>query len=518
MTTFAALPIDILLYIFELVSRRPENSLNVAHEPWSLGRVCREWRATLLSTSALWSTVIVTEEAMARGGITNTDILKEYLARSQSHALHIGLHETDRPSGAGSEGEHDPVEDIEPTYEKDKQGQENDTGEIFHAHLLLLLAECHRWKICEMLANRPTYIELSRTTTFDGRNYPLLEEFYLKTSGQSMWAADIRVHSKVVKRMMTAPRLRSLDARDAYLLLCPGNNTTITHLGTRVCNFDEISKLQSYQSLTELHIICDWPYRLSPAFKPITLPNVRKLSSGNSPVLQYLILPNLTTLTLREFERCAPHNLMKFLDHSQCRLDVLSLLSAKLLASVDLTSHHFRSVHRLSVPMGYPHVLECLSYLEDKETLPNLGIVSIMSNPKTGPVFHTSPNFIQPDLPDDLEEQGFGEAYTEERLALMAQRDADPKLLRGSTMNFLKKRFRGGGSLKLVRLCCDVGDLHALLDAGLRELKSEGLLVMLDQLNSNHDGWMWWRGPYWFTHDNYLPSLSMKSEEIILPS
>ncbi|KAF9020836.1 hypothetical protein BDZ89DRAFT_1164062 [Hymenopellis radicata] len=74
-----SLPNDVLLYIFMLAASEPTDSTNILSPPWSLSHVCGLWRTIALSSSPLWSTLIIDcSDHVPRSRY----IIKAYLSRS----------------------------------------------------------------------------------------------------------------------------------------------------------------------------------------------------------------------------------------------------------------------------------------------------------------------------------------------------------------------------------------------------------------------------------------------------
>ncbi|KAF8991854.1 hypothetical protein BDZ89DRAFT_1086469 [Hymenopellis radicata] len=298
----------------------------------------------------------------------------------------------------------------------------------------LVAQQSYRWRVIELVA----YSDIDIADRLQGK-LPLLEEFYLKKSfGQG-----------------AGPKLRKADFRDSQIMEVPNESIPITHLGVTMNTLMDVGYLRSYASLVELHLDCYQEPLVSPI--RITLPTIEMLGVRHSIILDALTLPKLGTLTVRD---CTPKSceiLEKFLERSRCRLTVLSLLEGELLAKVDLTRPAFRHVIRVTLPI--PEMARTtMSKLSTPGVLPSLQIVTAMVS----------------DVQFDTE--GERELEAAEFIA------------------FLKRR----EGLKLLRMYCSDPDFAALQDVGLRELEAAGLAVTLDNFNSNHDEWKWWKGPYWF--------------------
>ncbi|KAF8900204.1 hypothetical protein CPB85DRAFT_1256761 [Mucidula mucida] len=312
----------------------------------------------------------------------------------------------------------------------------------------LVTQQSYRWRVIELVA----YSDINIADRLKGK-LPLLEEFYLKKPfGQGTGLHD----QELIRTFLEAPKLRKADFRDSQIMEAPnGAVVPITHLGVTMNSITEIEYLRSYASLVELHLDCYQEPLVSPIC--ITLPTIEMLGVRHSIILDALTLPNLGTLTVRD---CTPQSceiLENFLERSRCHLTVLSLLEGELLAKVDLTQPAFRHVIRVTLPI--PEMARItMSKLSSPGVLPSLQIVTAMVS----------------DVQFGLE--GEHELEATEFIAFL--------------------RHRAG--LKLLRMYCSDPDFLALQDAGLRELEAAGLAVTLDNFNSNHDEWKWWKGPYWF--------------------
>ncbi|KAF8911236.1 hypothetical protein CPB85DRAFT_1304372 [Mucidula mucida] len=428
------LPTEIWLHIFEMVSRRPSDSLNTNSAPWTLGHICSTWRHLVLSNTSLWSTLIITTEPHFAG-----QILIEHLRRSAEHPLRIGIQV--------------PLPVIDPNDSDSDDEVQLVVDQLRFRRLIdLLVHESRRWHTVELEVYSFAVTDLDLAARLRGK-LPLLEEFYLKKPPYDPLAPD----QNLVRTFLQAPNLHKADFRDNRLFEAP-SAAHITHLSTTLNVPSDVQYLSSYAHITELHLRS---YHRKPVSTPIILPMIKKFSARLSIILDVLTLPNLETLTVRDCSSKSRESLEKFLERSRCQLKVLSILKGQLLAELDLRGPAFRYVNRLTLPVPQ-NTLETMAKMSDPAVLPSLEVVTLMIK----------------DAQFSEEVESVEEGARELKMELIA---------------FLGKR-----RMKLLRLYCGDNDFAALQNAGLRELGEAGLAVELDHFNSNHDEWKWWKGPHWF--------------------
>ncbi|KAF9021398.1 hypothetical protein BDZ89DRAFT_1071510, partial [Hymenopellis radicata] len=344
------LPPEIWLHIFEMVSRRPSNSLDTKSAPWTLGHICAPWRHLVLTNTALWSSLIITAEPLSA-----TRILIEHLRRSAQHPLRIGIQV---PLPVDNSDDSDSDDDVHIVVDQLR----------FQLLLEILVEESHRWHTVELEVYSFAVTELDLAARLLGR-LPLLEEFYLKKPPYDPNTPD----QNLVRTFLQAPNLRKADFRDNRLFEAPGA-AHITHLSTTMNAPADVQYLSSYAHLTELHLRS---FHRKPSSTPVVLPMIKKFSTRHSVILDVLTLPNLETLTLRDCASTSCESLEKFLERSRCQLTVLSLLKGQLLADLDLTRPAFRSVNRITLPVPQK-TLETMAKLSDPAVLPSLDVLTVM--------------------------------------------------------------------------------------------------------------------------------------------
>lgn len=318
-----------------------------------------------------------------------------------------------------------------------------------------LVRQSSRWCIVELDVHSSLLDSLYFCRRMRGR-LPLLEEFYLKNQH---FSSLVTAESDVAQTFLCAPMLRKADFRESRFLPSPVKHMPITHLGCTLHDLAEIHYLKSYPFITELHLDC-WNWTETQQ-SPIVLSTIEKLGVRYSTILSALTLPALHTLTVRDHTAESCRILGEFIKRSACTLTVLSLLSGTLLDEVDLTDRAFRQVNRVTLPVPV-RASETMRKLSNSAVLPSLKVLTVMVD---------KVQFA------DVE-SGTNSVTKEEFIAFLGQRQG----------------------LRLLRLYCSDLDFTALQDAGLRELENGGLKVTLDNFNSNHDEWKWWKGPYWFPH------------------
>ncbi|KIY65804.1 hypothetical protein CYLTODRAFT_492000 [Cylindrobasidium torrendii FP15055 ss-10] len=411
------LPVEIVLQIFETVAARPKNTLDTHAAPWTLAQVCSAWRKSALGLSTLWSTIIL--EAQHTAGTRPAAILKEYLRRSGGHPLFIGV--------------------------KSTAHVDNDS---FVALLDILIRQSRRWKVIEISAGISTLESIPHKLAL-----PILEEFCIKSNTHAVTDETMFMHTDVARTFLRAPTLRMIDYRDGALTPAPGQTSSATHLGCRLPTLTQIVHLETYPSITELHLFCA---DTMGDVDPVVLPCLERLSVLESHTLRALICPSLSTLAVRQRADDSPQDISQFLTQSRCSLRVLSLLDGALLAQVDLSHTALDRVARLALPVPASTLA----------TAARLCSLNILPNLRTITVFVSKEQFQHPEICD-------------------------------AVATLLEFRHARAG-LRRVRLYCTPIDQRRLMVAGLAELQNDGLEVVMDTYNSVHDDWTWWKGPYWF--------------------
>ena len=107
------------------------------------------------------------------------------------------------------------------------------------------------------------------------------------------------------------------------------------------------------------------------------MPTVEQLAVKTSRILNFLTLPNLATLAIREQHQSARHNLTAFMERSDCSLRVLSLLSGQLLSWAGLSGKPYPLVERTTLTV--PQLIEAsMGNLSGPSILPSLRTITVM--------------------------------------------------------------------------------------------------------------------------------------------
>ncbi|KAF8909937.1 hypothetical protein CPB85DRAFT_698894 [Mucidula mucida] len=345
----AGLPTEIVLDIFEILCQHPRNSLDTQSPPWILGRVCSSWRTLVLSTSSLWSSLIVTPpDSPAQSTV---DALREHLHRSRDHPLRIGV---------SIRGVQDRA--------------------VLRNILDLLVQHSRRWKVMEMNLTTDGYLsvtdtELDLKSRVRGR-LPLLEEFYMKR--QSPFRSSVvQVEHRFTDTLLRAPNLQKADFPLTSFKAAPAEGTTLTHVGARLASLRDVHHISSYKFVTEIHLSCNQDVVRDTAASPVVLPQVIKLGVRHSSILTALTLPSLEILAVRDSTPDSCDIIEQFMGRSMCTLKVLSLLKGELLSKIDITHAAFNRVNGITVPIP-SETRQSIAKLSAENVLPALRFITFI--------------------------------------------------------------------------------------------------------------------------------------------
>ncbi|KAK0506612.1 hypothetical protein EDD18DRAFT_1124188 [Armillaria luteobubalina] len=84
------LPFELLASIFIMLSHEMLSHLDRNSAPWTVTKVCRQWRNVCINSPKAWSILNLTDEIR---NIRNAlALLRVFLDRSQSSNLHVSVH------------------------------------------------------------------------------------------------------------------------------------------------------------------------------------------------------------------------------------------------------------------------------------------------------------------------------------------------------------------------------------------------------------------------------------------
>ncbi|THU77203.1 hypothetical protein K435DRAFT_878147 [Dendrothele bispora CBS 962.96] len=304
------IPREVLMEIFrhfvgfdeeKLEQERPPKSLDTKQGPWVIGKVCKEWRATINTESSLWRFVGMDLDSLSR--ISKKELSRlEYLLitqlnRSKFQPLHLYL----------------TMEQAEPSFD--------------HPILACLLSHCSRWT---SLRIRAPYRVFQSTFSFISGNLFSLKLLMLAVVGQShQWqlselppdlsiafpnraCALETVHvftPSIVKFVLPWSTVKNIIFRDRAESPEGIEDILRNACSLRACEIDYSysEPLPQHLSLATLSVLC-------------------LHGSGTHHLFDSLTLPNLRALSIRvPFLHGWIDHFQSFVQRSECNLDTLSL-------------------------------------------------------------------------------------------------------------------------------------------------------------------------------------------------
>ncbi|KAF8919010.1 hypothetical protein CPB85DRAFT_1430162 [Mucidula mucida] len=272
-------------------------------------RVCGLWRDIVLSTSILWSTVVLDLDYNSH----SPRILTEYLRRSGSHPLYIG-----------ATFEHECLSQCcLPAYGR----------EVFN----VLTQASHRWRVVELrIADQLLEPLMSVAGTLEQ-----LEEFYLspvaafneRDDNEAVFfnAGDVEKVSPM-KMLLHLPSLRRADFRgfcmdEATTLL---GASSLTHYAFELSDYLKVDCIRQYPLLDECYVhiaFADSFDSVRNSAEPIRHDNIRYLSTNTSQVLQFLDLPALDNVCfdVMSSDDLRVADVAEFLHRSKCVLSSFNI-------------------------------------------------------------------------------------------------------------------------------------------------------------------------------------------------
>ncbi|KAK0486392.1 hypothetical protein IW261DRAFT_1455267 [Armillaria novae-zelandiae] len=281
------LPLELMFEIFTLTIERPFNVFTGG--PWSLGRVCRDWRRIAWSCPALWTSFYVPRLSFSKEK-ASIALVNGVLQRSGCADLTFAV----------------------------------DFDYLCGSHKLLvdcLLPHISRWKSASFVHTRPDAI----VSSFSERAHPQPFQLVSLSLGfaEPTYLDSVTDACNVFRE---APRLRTLRLSVPHQFLWPRCIqlpwAQLTHLVLDLRNpgvvrkcVDTLALCPSIEVFEDQNTDTDWS---SADTDIVTLPAIRSLHLRSSCILEYLTCPSLDDLTL-------PSNVMN--EQTSTALEMMQLRS-----------------------------------------------------------------------------------------------------------------------------------------------------------------------------------------------
>ncbi|KAK0221293.1 hypothetical protein IW262DRAFT_890077 [Armillaria fumosa] len=301
------------------------NPFEIRAGPWYLGQVCSSWRDAIRSLCPeIWSTLKITypdKHSEKEGSMISSPkkdivaLLDQALERSQNRRLDFYF----RCWGFDNEDSDNPVE------------EPKELSQCFDR----LLTHSKRWGSVE-LALVPSF--LSRLSLVRGR-VDRVEDVYLTCLPNPMHG--------IIDAFEIAPKLKTLDllgVHDIADISFPGENLIVFSHGTPLPVHDTVPKyleiISSVPNLLEFshyHYSSAVPESPSVSHPQIVHQSLQTLSTSLGALIDSLVLPGLTRMTLASVKSCdngimcprdALSHLHNLIVRSQCSLTTLILVDA----------------------------------------------------------------------------------------------------------------------------------------------------------------------------------------------
>ncbi len=452
------LPQELLTTIFYYASFDVTDSLDYKSGcPWVLGRVCGLWRDIVLSTSILWSTVVLDLDYNSH----SPRVLTEYLRRSGSHPLYIG-----------ATFEHECLSQCcLPAYGR----------EVFN----VLTQASHRWRVVELrIADQLLEPLMSVAGTLEQ-----LEEFYLspvaafneRDDNEAVFfnAGDVEKVSPM-KMLLHLPSLRRADFRgfcmdEATTLL---GASSLTHYAFELSDYLKVDCIRQYPLLDECYVhiaFADSFDSVRNSAEPIRHDNIRYLSTNTSQVLQFLDLPALDNVCfdVMSSDDLRVADVAEFLHRSKC-----------VLSSFNIWMHYDSEDQSLCtdvVGLSEIQSARSLNITFDGHYC-DAGICRRLSEPGVMPEMRL---FI---LGVGVPLKNVTQSWIDGLMSMLKLRCKE------ETARELKVC-----RLERLRFCCDSKSVaQRFLDGGLKDLESYGIVLEHDVIILEKN--LYWVGPSWFDY------------------